>query len=997
MTYSERIAVRLGQFQVATEELPHGGTADFSRLGVERESIETLLTINWAVAASLERGLPEEPYQILLAQLPTVANHGCILVPDITLDRSISHRRHIDSLLVAPGPRPWGVLCVGFVASGAKPGTMIFCRAMDGTEIAGSRREIGDGPGEFVLSGPNICEICANGDVTLQGVILCTATQEMLGEYSLIAKVGPSFEPSVKPASWPYDDQSYLQNVGLSPQEALQLRQMADSLARANTPSPTAQILIDEVHQRDPATVSLEIEALPPVSDVCEDLVNLLREPDRAYEVDGNALPASSNTDTLSLTYAQILQLLARQGPVEALTLGNAVTLPMMRAWELGPFVPDESSAYALMQQGRMPYPLIVVGGKYFDATLNAVVEEFAIGGLDFRRSGEVQPVAELGKGYEPAGLDDPPTADLRVRLGVNASTLVQFVSRQSASGEEIFDRVSDDRPDHESVGPPLGRHPYADAPDELNLAGAPVIALGRIALPVASPGTLGLGLYPRDMFGRWPGAEFAECPLPTRPVDKPALHSCEPQYRSDGTIAVHLVFEWDRKIRTLANVEIGLAIQNGVVDQVTPALKPNDGLLCPAFDAPTKLRISFDRAGNPFDTANLPLGVRIERIERLAPPATVPDIGAGAIEDSLLYELTIPLGTVPDVMALNADPDAGFAVKLVGDAAEHVSGTRRSDEPVSWVSSKILDPRPPVLDVRPWKIAWTGLPNGETNRAHISLPLPKSVDGPAAHAFQVWRSSETAVLDFALSRHFDDPDEAAGHLATVRRETNMAVRLGLIQRLIEPRLADPNYARDLSAIFRADSSIAIPGDAHFADLTVTAQQSGFEFIWFTAVSRDGIQSDKSRSPSLSVVAVPQAPTPQAPILRIISSDDNGHLETAGLCLAIVSYHRPFDAGQARFFWDHGNGISDSSELLFELPVLAELTNAEAAAYVADIADFIEARMPFAHTRIFALMPNQTAARHHFGVELKIASQSANVADQIPSPRSQVESLFLKS
>lgn len=992
MIYSERMAVRLGQFPLLTTDLPQGGNADLAELGLDHpDDAAYLLTVNWAVDATQDRGLPEEPHRVLIGETPTKENGGCRHVPDSrTLKSANSHRYHIDGLLGA-GHRPWGVLCTGFVARANKPGTELHACAMDGTEIGGTRRRLKDQDVTCVLVGPNIFELRADGDVTISDLFVFTATPDMFAAGpGLVARVAPTFEPEDKPDPWPYDDQAYLGIQGLQPKHALHLRQLADSLARGNTNPPSAAVLDREVHRRSPSDMSDAVAALGPVTAAAEDLLQVLRAPQRTYEVDGSTLDISSGTDRLSLTYAQILQLIARQGPVEALTLGNAVTLPILDKYELGKPVEDEAGAYQAMRSGRMPFPLILVTGRYHDAALQDFVDEFGIGGLDMLRSGEVKPKsAQIGM-FDPEARDGPATATIRTRLSANSASLMQFVSRISRTGDEEFDREIESKLLN-------GRLPYAADGDERNLTGLPEIGLGRTALPLEAEADLQLQLYPRDMFGRWPDCEAAPCHLLPRPVGVPALHSCQLIYGADGMIAALIVMEWDRKIRSLKNVELGLAITNRQAADAIRPIAPADGLACPAFAAGTRLLMEFDLAGDPTNGAQLPRGVRVERILRLPRPAAAAKPKADAAEDSLLYEITVPLGQVTEIMALRVNQAAALQVELVADAAEHVSGTRRSSAPLPRLASEILDPRPPVLEVSPWKIAWTGLPNGETNQARISLALPRAVGGPAAEAYQIWRAPETAVLRLVLARHFEDIADADRYLAAVRRESNMAVRLGLIQRLIEPRLKDPSFATDLSIVFRADSTARIAAGEGFAEIIVTAQQSGFEFVWFTAVSRDGVQSDKIADPCLRVVAVPKAPIPQAPTLRLITSDDDGHLEIAGLCLALVSYHRDFDAGLTRFFWDHGDLITDASELLFELEALSELTVAEASTYVADIEQFIEENLPFEHTRIYVLMPNRSAERHHFAVEFKGAPLSTHAPDQIPSPRSQLESVYLKA
>jgi hypothetical protein len=138
------------------------------------------------------------------------------------------------------------------------------------------------------------------------------------------------------------------------------------------------------------------------------------------------------------------------------------------------------------------------------------------------------------------------------------------------------------------------------------------------------------------------------------------------------------------------------------------------------------------------------------------------------------------------------------------------------------------------------------------------------------------------------------------------------------------------------------------------------------------------------------VVAVPDHRPVAAPSLRI-----TGFFEQSGLCLAIVGHPQPFEAAAVRFFWDAGD-IVDADELLSTLTPISEFTVNQAAAYIADIVDIIANGVPFPYVRLFLLKPGHTRDRQHFAVDIQPPNSTAAL-DQIPSPRSQLQSHFLST
>ena len=154
-------------------------------------------------------------------------------------------------------------------------------------------------------------------------VSIATPRQDI--DFTLLADVGPAFEPAKKPKNWRYDGQSYLGKVDLTPSEALTYRQMANSLARTGTPAPASPLLDAKVHRRKPADISTAIDELDLVRKAAERLDDIRNSPFWSYKIDATT---GGSSDTISIAVGPMLQLLARLGPVEALTLGQAVTVP---------------------------------------------------------------------------------------------------------------------------------------------------------------------------------------------------------------------------------------------------------------------------------------------------------------------------------------------------------------------------------------------------------------------------------------------------------------------------------------------------------------------------------------------------------------------------------------------------------------------------------------------------------------------------------------------
>jgi hypothetical protein len=261
---------------------------------------------------------------------------------------------------------------------------------------------------------------------------------------------------------------------------------------------------------------------------------------------------------------------------------------------------------------------------------------------------------------------------------------------------------------------------------------------------------------------------------------------------------------------------------------------------------------------------------------------------------------------------------------------------------------------------------------------------------------YYVWQAHETAVLEFVLGWEFPGDDNTVTRLiGIIRHEQDMPARLALFQHLIEKNLSDAEFKQAFTALFRASSTTRTSAEEGQVEIVLPAHQTGFEFVIFTAVSPAGVETAKEPHDTLRILAVPDRRSVPAPSLHIITTDDTGLFEQSGLCLALVSNPKPFEAAAVRFFWDAGD-MADADELVSTLTPVSEFTVKQATAYVADIDEVIARRVPFSNVRLFLLMPNRTKARHNFAVDLKPLN-GTTALDQIPSPRSQLQSHFLSA
>ena len=901
---------------------------------------------------------------------------GALKASQFKFDSSSRFRLALDAVYGSPAPA-WGFLICGFRVDEAVDTEFYGVDAV-GAEIAGTRTRSNSGD-EVVFMGPRIFAVKSTRVAVASNIVVFTATAEMIEQATLrLADVGPAFLPKNKPVNWRYDNQSYLGRTGLDSLAALKLRIVADQLARAQAGNPTSVMLDSLVHRRSPTDIWSDLDQSDVVREVAEHLDDIRLDPFWTFDVKTGA------DVRLQVSAGPMLQLLARTGPVEALSLGQAVTLPVLREY-LPEIVVDAKSAYQFMlNKRRLPFPLLVVRGDFFDSKLGKVVSEYGIGGLDLPSQSVVSSARQIGT-RSPDALDGPAHADVEVSLEMSWSSSSFFVATGETDADMIL--IAGSRWPKPFVGASL-------EPDSQNPNGYCSLRFGPVELPFTSDHLLQVALYPRDIFGRWSVPGRPECLLSPWPVASPGLLSLVFDY-SSGVLSARLSFKWDRTLRRQADIRFGLRLiavsLPGEAGRLETPFAPEDGVTCPVFGDKAELIVQFDDGNPSLSMTNPPVGlvVRLQRtIEEPAPT------GVGTIQASQLYEIVVPLGTARELFAEVLDGNRLF-VQVVADASEQVSGIRRTQPPLAIIRQIIEDPRAPVILSEPWAIQWTSMPNGVTGHAKAVLTLPKFGAGPRPVGFYVWRAQETAVLSYLLDWYFrDDEDNKSDmYLQTIRRERNMPARLALFQPLLESCLAELEFRNGFIKLFPADDVVQVPTDAERTEIVLPAHQSGFEFVMFTAVSNSGIETEKDPASLLRILAVPDRPQAQRPSLKIIPSDDTGIFESSGLCLAIVSYAVPFEADAVRFFWDVGGEKLDSDELLFKLMPIAELSRVDALRYISTI-DHVLSNIPLPNIRFFLLRPNRTADLHNFSIDLK-PTNARTVLDDVPSRRSSIQRHFV--
>ncbi|MER9291292.1 hypothetical protein NKI71_13685 [Mesorhizobium sp. M0510] len=976
MIYSSRISARLGLFRNGKTLLDGTPIDPVNEIDPEF-STPLLATINWSVAPTDERCIAEGNYRVhVCTNLPssehgTFLHHGPFKFSNAnlhSLDLKAGYPFRIEQ---------WGFLACGFRVLNAND-VELFAVDIAGVEIVGSRTRAVNGSAS-VFFGPGMFAIRATDDALVEDVVVISVTGDQLFKARRVAEVGPAYEPATNPN--PYKNQSYLGQMGLSPLDSLRLRQLADNLARAGTAPPVFSRLDRDVHRRMPSDIWLELDALDLVRQTADHFDDIRDQPFWTFKA-----PIVGGSDSLEVSAGPMIQLLALAGPVEALSLGQAVTLPVSDFFELTEPVDDAQSAYDLMyKDGRLPFPLFWLSADFFDTALRATVEEFAIAGLDLPIDRRLLTSAQQVAKRRPQILDGPAFSDVKLWLDPNASGTSFFLATGPSDSDIVEDKKRSGLPKNFMVQTP--------EPDTLNPLGLPSLQFGPFELPFDQDIVQPIVASPRDRFGRWPQTYREDCTLTPWPVGAPGLLSLTINYAADESVAARIAFLWDRTMRRQDNARIGIRFVQATAGDLLP------------FDTPFEptaadLTIEFDNSGNPsIDAGHAASGASVRLVKTVEEPVEIGGLPASSVQ---FYDLVLPLGPAAAVMGnLTRQADRLFS-QIVADAAEKVSGTRRTPEKLPRLDHVINDPRPPILQSEPWSITWTSLPNGVTGEARALLQLPSfKDDGPKAVAYYVWRAQETAILHLLLARLAAEgtisDDTAEGLLKVIRRETNMSARLALVQPLIEARLPDPEFEADFTSLFAADEAKYIPAADGHIEVVLPPHQTGFEFILFTGLSKYGVATEKNPAGLMRILAVPDRQLPTRPALRIFTSDDSGLLEASGLCLALVSHARPFTKDDVRFFWEAGGALTDADELLFSIVPISELDHVHVATnYISEIDTLLESGIGHDNRRFFLLRPPaRTRAVHNFAVDLRNSSPGSPL-DEISSGRSTIQSHLLR-
>lgn len=926
-----------------------------------------MATVCWSTQPAL--GMPVAPALVESTQQPLPFDP--VNVPLIQLRPETGYETNLvqyKSLLSADGL--FCVLARGEARDG--PCEIVAIDAL-GDDIPETRQRV-DQNSKLLFPGPGIFGVRATGRVDLNGVLLIAfvPTQDLPTAH--IAEVGPCL-PGVNC----YDDQAYL-GVRLDQPGSLNRRLKADALARANGNAPQSDLLATEVHRKDPTKTAKLVLAQDFVQRVQPNFAAILADPSWTYQQLVNGVVGS----TFEVCPSAMWQAIALIGPAEAVTLGQAVSFPAGQC----PYLTTVEEIFDwIAKRQELPFPVVRI------TTFHALAGFVDTGSAQDNRNAanvlktvqyarliiESDPaiVSEATAARAPIAHDGPASCDVRLVVDV-LSRLDAFFVEDGAGSESFFkDGVT---------GEVKCYFPNSDVSDAASV-GQPYFVVGPFDLPMAAPAGKQLGVQGRDIFGRWPARGETTCPLNPWPVQAPVFGPTSINYQADGLSCLSTTIMWDWSLRSPNDFRLGLIVTD---DGKSPALKsslPITGLHLPGEEKARQASIVFDAAGVPSLKGDPPSGMQVITIQPPPPDPDDPVLPAGINDpDPRTYALSLPLGENSEIFKVMSTR----FVALTADAWELVSGNteeRRSKDKARAIT-QLNDPRPPILESSHWGLSWASRPNG-ANVARAFLTAPSVTGGPTdLLGYTAWRASESAVLDLALAA--EDPATAATLIAAVRRETNMPVRLRLIENIVGTQLSDPAFAQQFVGLFLAANTTLV--DRGY-ELEVPGTQPGFEFAMFTATSRSGVMSakfDEQGISNLYAIAVPVPRKVSQPALRIISYDPDGVLALAGLCVAIVGLDGHGAQRRVRFFWDASPHIRASDEILHRLDPVAELGIKDARRYVGDI-EAIVGRMRFPEVRIFMLQPPQSWMPHCFCVDTVGLGPIGNDPNQdIASPRSDL-------
>lgn len=912
-----------------------------------------MVTVCWSTDPAL--GIPVAPALVYASQEPINLSEDSIDVQLVEVGPQTAYE--VNLLRYMPRPTLDGLFCA--LARCDVPDGPCEIVAFDamGEDIPETRQRV-DQNSKLIFFGPGIYGVRASGRVYLNDLRLIAFTPTQDYPLVRIAEVGPCL-----PGIGCYDDQAYL-GLPLNQSDALTRRLNADALARANTDAPVSSRLTSEVHRKDPRDTANFVLQQDFVTKVPPNFTAILGQPDWTYSQPVTGAPGSN----FEVCPAAMWQAIALMGPVEAVTLGQAVSFPV----DQFPYLATTEEIFDfVMKRSQLPFPVIRLTTfhalKGFNDTGNAqgnrsapnVVTTVQFARLIVEAQPAITPAARAAS--PPTTRDGPAGCDIQLFVDVLARLHAFFVEEGPGSEKFFEEQVDPLNPNTRAI---KTYFPNTDESDAASF-GRPYFVVGPFDLPLTKTINKQLGVQGRDIFGRWPAEAKPDCALDPWPVQAPVFGPTKVDYPIDGRAYLLTTIMWDWALRTPRDFRLGLIVANDGKDPALASYLPSQGLLLPGEQLARPVSIVFDAGGAPSLQGNVPQGMQVMKID---PPPSDPDdpvIPAGINDpEPRTYALRIPIGENSEIF--KTLPTRFIA--LTTDAWEAVSGTtedRRSKDKARTIS-RLNDPRPPILESSHWSLNWASRPNG-ANVARAFLTGP-SANGGAKDllGYTAWRASESAVLDLALAN--EEPDIATRLIACVRREPNMQIRLRLIQNIVGTQLSVPAFAKQFVGLFLAANTTLV--DRGY-EVDIPGTQPGLEFVMFTATSSSGMTSAKFNENGLAnlyAIAVPVPRKFSQPAIRIITYDPDGLLALAGLCIAIIGLDQQGARRQVRFFWDANPDIRAADEILHRLDPIAELGINDALRYVDDIQAIID-RMPFPEVRIFMLQPPQSWTPHSLCVD----------------------------
>jgi hypothetical protein len=783
-----------------------------------------------------------------------------------------------------------GFFYVRAIVAKAEPGASLYARNINGEELMGSRIavQVGD---PVILFGPSLCSIASSAKVVLTQVRLGRLPTDMR-KVELLARVAPSMGN----LPGPYDNQEIF-GLTRDANAALDDRLYLDALARSLIAPPADATLASKVHHFDRYKIASELLQTSYVDSFRNDFAQMLNNPTLGFNEQLDI--GNQQQITATQNYAAILQFLGAIGPIDAAVVGAGIALPLL--------VPDIRRVWGEMEEGLrgerlFPFPIIRVTG-YFRGKVDlsprqpaAEIRRLAKGISSFVRLTYKGAVPALSVTATPAvaPLGRNLHAQCRAKLSLSGANPTDgyFLVRNGPSQVKgiIADSITN-RPKQFMASP------------DYNSSGASNLCLsdGLLNLPFVSPENCAYQMFPRDEFGRWLG-------------------------RSDGSVLLNL---WKSYAPTL----IGWQRAKGVTDPLALLLDWSIDWTKRSHDrvefammgmGPVQIVVRFTNADPqlPF-VAQISGGSGFTASIVHLPP-TPPDGASGPAGstfnrtgfDEYSYRLTVMLPSNNLLFAPSAEID--FDAHAFGFEAVNPS---RSSQMSNKIKGQIIDPRPPQLAPVPFVLKWASLSDAARLSA-IGLTPPAGNANQIGY-FDLWRTSEASVVNWIKELLPVD-----GFGIQLKQTTDSIARFELLRdRLLSIFNDQPGLKSDFANLFEFEGRID-PGSN--LTLQLPGRQSGLELVFFSAVSKHGVSSDKSMLYALTAVAVPQRRQQPRPILSVMTSDvrqdKSNPLAKDGLGLFVVSSMENISGSQIAFYADEESAVRTSDDLLYEVNGARELT-----------------------------------------------------------------------